>query len=506
MFVFYQFQFFLYLTIFKPTMKIKSLWVAVFAGLYFSCTNVPDRDIPLLTGPPHIEPDYTEITVPCNIAPLNFVIGEEGDRFAVTIKNEKGDSLAVSNRKGIIKIPERKWKKLLEDGKEGKLTYRVFVKRGGEWSQFESFSNFVSGAPVAPYLYYRLLYPGYESWSEISIMQRNLSNFEEKAVVKNNVAEQNCVNCHSFNARNPDNFLFHMRGSLGGTFFLTNDVLKKINLKTSEMESGATYPRWHPSGNFVAFSANKVIQQFHSMESKKIEVSDLASSLVMYDVTKNEMTDVLPGANQLFMDTYPEWSPDGQFLYFCRARKAGEKFDYQDIKYNLYRVAFEPESQKFSGAELVFDAEAQNKSVSFPRISPDGRQLVLTLHDYGCFPVWHKEADLVSLALGDFSVSEMEVNSEFTESYHSWSANGRWMVFSSKRGDGLSARPYISYVDETGKAHKPFVLPQEDPRFYSRFLKTFNIPEFAEAEVSFLPGEIREAAKKEAIQAKWSAR
>lgn len=113
---------------------------------------------------------------------------------------------------------------------------------------------------------------------------------------------------------------------------------------------------------------------------------------------------------------------------------------------------------------------------------------------------------MVSIALGDFSVSEMEVNSEFTESYHSWSANGRWMVFSSKRGDGLSARPYISYIDETGKAHKPFVLPQEDPGFYSRFLKTFNIPEFAEAEVSFFPGEIREAAKEEAIQAKWSAR
>ena len=335
-------------------------------------------------------------------------------------------------------------------------------------------------------------------------MQRSLESFEEKVVVENNVVDQNCVNCHSINQQNPDNFMFHMRGSMGGTYFVTDGDLKKFNLKTKEMENSTTYPRWHPSGKFVAFSSNKVVQQFHSSEGKKIEVSDLASSLVLYDMAKNEIMNVPVNQNKQFMDTYPEWSPAGDFLYFCRAAQIGKEYDYRDTKYNLFRVNFNPSNRTFGQVELVFDASAQGKSVSFPRISPDGKSLVFTLHDYGCFPIWHKEADLYSVKLEDFSVSKLDVNSDFTESYHSWSANGKWLVFSSKRGDGLSARPYISYVDENGVARKPFVLPQEDPKFYSRFLKTFNIPEFAETDFSFSPGEIRKAAQSLAIQPKWS--
>jgi hypothetical protein len=130
--------------------------------------------------------------------------------------------------------------------------------------------------------------------------------------------------------------------------------------------------------------------------------------------------------------------------------------------------------------------------------------LVFTLHDYGNFSIWHKEADLYSINLENLQVKRCENNSDFTESYHSWSSNSKWLVFSSKRGDGLTARPYISFVDENGVTSKPFVLPQEDPRFYREFVKTFNIPEFAIKDVDITPGEIRKAAGKEAIQAQWA--
>lgn len=469
-----------------------------------ACSTVPDGNISRLNSKPIIDPDYSDLILPFNIAPLNFSIEEKGESFYVKILAENGESIEVSDRKGTIQIPEKKWKKLLKSNVNQKLTYQVFVKREGEWKQFEPFSNTVSEEPVAPYLYYRLLFPGYESWTEISIMQRSLESFEEKVVVENNVVDQNCVNCHAVNQQNPDNFMFHIRGSMGGTYFVADGDLKKFNLKTKEMENSATYPRWHPSGKFVAFSSNKVVQQFHSSESKKIEVSDLASSLVLYDLAKNEIMNIPVNPDKQFMDTYPEWSPTGDYLYFCRAAQIGKEYDYRDTRYNLFRVSFNPSNRSFGEVELVFDAAAQSKSVSFPRISPDGKSLVFTLHDYGCFPIWHKEADLYSVKLEDFSVTKLDVNSDFTESYHSWSANGKWLVFSSKRGDGLSARPYISYVDEKGVAQKPFILPQEDPEFYSRFLKTFNIPEFAESDFSFSPGEIRKAARSAAIQPKWS--
>lgn len=476
----------------------------VFVCFIVACSRVPVENSARIGSRPVIDPDYSDLTIPVNIAPLNFSVEEKGDAFFVRIMNKKGESVEVSDKTGIIKIPERKWKKLLKSNVNEKLTYQVFVKREGEWKQFEPFSNIVSESPVAPYLYYRLLFPGYESWTEISIMQRSMESFEEKVVVENNVVDQNCVNCHSVNQQNPDNFMFHMRGSMGGTYFVTDGDLKKFNLKTKEMENSATYPRWHPSGKFVAFSSNKVVQQFHSSESKKIEVSDLASSLVLFDLDKNELMNIPVNPGKQFMDTYPEWSTAGDFLYFCRAAQIGKGYDYRDTKYNLFRVSFDISDRTFGEVELVFDAAVQGNSVSFPRISPDGKSLVFTLHDYGCFPIWHKEADLYSVKLDDFSVAKLDVNSDFTESYHSWSANGKWLVFSSKRGDGLSARPYISYVDEKGVAHKPFVLPQEDPEFYSRFLKTFNIPEFAETDFSFSPGQMRKAAQSLAIQPAWS--
>lgn len=482
----------------------KYSFIIAFLIIFSSCKTVPDS-FTEVNEPAKLHPDYSEITIPVNIAPLNFCVEEKGEAYFVKIFCENGDPIEVASKNGTIKIPENKWKKLLEQNTNGKLEYRIFVKNEGVWKKYKNFENTISESKVDPFLYYRLLYPGYESWTEISIVQRSMESFQEKAVIENNVVDQNCVNCHSFNQQNPDNFLFHMRGSMGGTYFVTDGDLKKFNLKTKEMENGAVYVRWHPSGKYVAFSSNKVVQQFHAMESKKIEVSDLNSSLVLYDVAKNEMMEIPVDENKEFMDTYPEWSPDGKTLYFCRAKQITEEYDYRDTKYNLMRAGFNPETRKFGEPELIFDATALGKSVSFPRVSPDGKSLAFTYHDYGVFSIWHREADLYSINLIDLTVDKMEsVNSDFTESYHSWSSNGKWIIFSSKRGDGLTARPYISCIDENGKAQKPFILPQEDPMFYDTFLKTFNIPEFAKAEVSFSPGEIRSVAEKEAIQAKWS--
>jgi len=79
-----------------------------------------------------------------------------------------------------------------------------------------------------------------------------------------------------------------------------------------------------------------------------------------------------------------------------------------------------------------------------------------------------------------------EINSEDVESYHSWSSNSRWFVFSSRRMDGLYTHPYIAHIDENGEIGKPFVLPQEEACFYSSFMQSFNIPEFVTSEVETL--------------------
>lgn len=473
--------------------------------LLSGCGNKPQEDITLSELTPKLEPDYTDITIPPNIAPLNFFIKEKGSKFFVKFSSGNGAEIELSSENGKIQIPQRKWKKLLQNCSGKTIRIDIFSKdREGKWLKFKPITNRVASEPTDPYLYYRLLYPGYESWAELSIDCRSLDSFKSESFIENNIVGQNCVNCHSFNNGKTDDFLFHMRGSMGGTYFYSAGKFKKINLKTKEMKNGAVYPRWHPSGKFVAFSSNKIIQRFHAADNKKVEVSDLESSLVLYDIEKNEIMNIELANKDKFMDTYPEWSPDGKYLYFCRAAQIGEKYDFKEIKYNLFRVPFEIAGRTFGEAELVFDAAQINKSVAFPRISPDGKFLVLTLFDYGCFPIWHKEADLYSINLENFNASRMNLNSDYSDSYHSWSSNGKWLIFSSKRGDGLTARPYISYIEDSGVSDKPFILPQEDPEYYQRFPKSYNIPEFSTFKIDLNPGEIRRLAKTPATPAKWS--
>jgi hypothetical protein len=486
------------------TTKIKYSYPVILLFLLSGCNSKPNGNIAVSEQTPHLEPDYTEITIPPNISPLNFMVKEKGTSYYVKFSTISGTEFEISSGSGKILIPAGKWKKLLQKSAGKELMIDIFSRDvEGKWLKFKTITNTVAKEKIDPYVYYRLLYPGYESWTELSINRRNLESFNSKALIENSVVDQNCINCHSFNNGKTDDFLFHMRGSMGGTYFYSNGKFRKINLKTKEMKNGAVYPRWHPSGKFVAFSSNKIIQRFHSADNKKVEVSDLESSLVLYDLDKNEIMNIELTGKEKYMDTYPEWSPDGKYLYFCRAIQIGEKYDFKDIKYNLYRVSFETDNRKFGEAELVFDASRINKSVAFPRISPNGKFLIVTVSDYGCFPIWHKEADIYSIDLENFKAERLRLNSDFSDSYHSWSSNGRWLIFSSKRGDGLTARPYISYIQETGVSEKSFILPQKDPEFYNGFLKSFNIPEFSTEKIDLNPGEIRRLAKTTATQAKW---
>jgi len=483
----------------------KHLYLVFFLPLLYSCINRPDGDISVSELAPKLEPDYSEVTIPPNIAPLNFIIKETGSAYFVKISSAAGPEIEVSSKNGKIEIPERSWRKMLQNNNGNEFKVDIYsMDKQDKWSKFKTFTNRIAPEPIDPYLYYRLLYPGYESWAELSINLRNLENFKSESIIENSVVDENCINCHSFNNGKTDDFLFHVRGSLGGTYFYSKDRFKKINLKTNEMKNGAVYPRWHPSGKFVAFSSNKIIQRFHAADNKKVEVSDLESSLVLYDMEKNEIMNIELANKEKFMDTFPEWSPDGKYLYFCRAPQIGEQYDYKQIKYNLFRVPFDIDNRSFGEVELVFDAAQINKSIAFPRISPNGKFLVLTVCDYGTFPIWHKEADLYSIDLENFKATQLGLNSDFTDSYHSWSSNGKWLVFSSKRCDGLTARPYISYIEENGVSEKPFILPQKDPEFYQRFLKSFNIPEFSTFKIDLNPGEIRKLAKTVATPAKWA--
>lgn len=87
-----------------------------------------------------------------------------------------------------------------------------------------------------------------------------------------------------------------------------------------------------------------------------------------------------------------------------------------------------------------------------------------------------------------------EVNSSDVESYHSWSSNSRWFVFSSRRDDGLYTRLYIAHASPDEQIGKPFILPQPLSYDYEDIMQSYNIPEFVKSKINISPSSIKEIA------------
>ena len=472
-----------------------------FAG---SCKTEDINNITAAERQPVIEPDYSGVTIPPNIAPMNFIISEEGRYFKILAESSNGTSLTLGSNNGIVRFPLKSWKKLMQNSNGGDIKIEI-IAEGAEkaFRKFEPLYFHVSNEPIDPYLCYRLLYPGYRSWVEMKLVQRCIENFEETSFFENQLLDNNCVNCHTFRNNDPEKFLIHVRGSKGGTYFVEGDKIGKAALKTDNMPTNVVYPAWNPMGRYLAFSSNKTVQSFHMRPEKNIEVYDLSSSLVIYDEEKNEINGLKDKDTVAYMETFPAWSPDGKYLYYCRTRQLKRESDYMEVRYDLIRKSFDPLTGLTGESEIVFDAQSMEKSVSLPSVSPDGKYVVFALHDYGTFSIWHKEADLYIFNLESKVAERMSLNSEDTESYHRWSSEGRWIVFSSKRLDGLTARPFFAYFDPSGKTGKPFVLPQQDPALYRRMEKTFNRPELITGKILVGPRDFAEESGKVPLKAKW---
>ena len=435
---------------------------------------------------PAIFPDYTDVTFPSNIAPPNFRIEETGDDYFVEMGS--GDQILWSHRSSdpVVRIRESAWHQFSAKIAGSDCFIRITVKQNGKWKQFRDITNTIAAQPIDPYLVYRLLYPGYELWNEMGIYQRDLTSFRETVIVENKSLKKGCVNCHTFCHNSPDTMLLHIRGEMGGTVIRRGGSTIKTDTKTADINNRGPYAAWHPSGRFIAYSANDIEQFFHLTGKKPVEVSDLESDLILYDIASGQMFTDTAISGKDYMETFPNWSPDGKTLYFCRAGALTKTTSLDSIRYDLYRLDFDPENMTFGKPECICMVSGQGKTLALPRVSPDGKYLMFSLFDYGNFGIWHPESDLCLLHLetGKMRVLD-EVNSNDVESFHTWSSSGYWFVFSSKRLDGLWARPYFAHFDpETGLASKPFLLPQEDPRFYDYFTKTFNLPELIKAPVT----------------------
>ncbi len=455
------------------------------------------KDYKIIPRMPRIRPDYTGTAIPPNISPLNFIVTEPGTRYLVKIYSGAGEPIDVFSKTGEIKIPLRRWMSLLNTNRGRQLSFDVYAKnKDGLWSRYETITNTIAKEDIDSYLVYRFMKPIFSWWNNIGIYQRNLENYENKVVLHGTSFIYGCLNCHTFLNNTPEYMTLGIRSpTYGSATLLAHDR------KVHKLGTKFSYTSWHPSGRLVAFSMNKVRQFFHRTAMEVRDVIDLDSAICYYIVDSQKIKTIPALSEKDRLETYPTWSPDGRYLYFCSAPILWTDRDklplqrYDEVKYDLRRISYNVEKDEWGQPETVLSAEETKMSILCPRISPDGKFLIFCMCEYGCFPVYQPSSDLYMMDLKTGKYDKLPINSEYSESWHSFSSNSRWLTFSSKRLDGLFTRTYFSYIDETGRAYKPFILPQKDPAYYDSLLQTYSVPELITRRV-----EVSKAALARAVR------
>ena len=450
-------------------------------------------------GPLVIYPDYKYVTIPANIAPINFRYAMDGVRNART-------TFTLGDRSVTLKGAEVEWNlkkwKAFVDGSEGKVISVTAEAVVNGKPVTDSWSVYVSEDAIDGWLTYRLIEPSYQMFHEISIKERCIENFDETTICDWKHTDNACMNCHVHGQSRGDYSLYYIRGPKGGSILNQNGKLRKLSLKADGMLSATVYGELHPGGRFGVFSTNIILPSFHAESVARMEVYDSASDLTVADFENNRMINAPHVARADKFETFPCFSADGKSVFWCVADTVSLPDRITEAKYDLVRASFDPETGLIGEqVDTVWSGRAHGGSVCHPKASPDGRWLMFTVANYGTFPLFHPEC---MLFLADLLTGEIrpmdEIKGNKSDSYHSWSSNSRWFVFASKRGDGQYGKPYFCHIDENGRTTKPFVLPQKSAHFYVYNLKSFNVPDLGNASTGMTARDAHRMFKAESEQ------
>ena len=189
----------------------------------------------------------------------------------------------------------------------------------------------------------------------------------------------------------------------------------------------------------------------------------------------------LPGADDPnFVQTSAFWSPDGKYLVYSRGPAkdpypAGrKKAEYANdpnetqMQYDLYRIPFN--DGKGGQAERLIGASENGMSNNFPKVSPDGKWIVFVRNKNGL--LMRPDSNLYIVPFEGGKERKLSCNLARMNSWHSWSPNGRWLVFSSKT-PSLYTQMYLTHIDENGN-DTPAILIEHA----TESNRAVNIPEF----------------------------
>ena len=334
----------------------------------------------------------------------------------------------------------------------------------------------VSADPADDCIVYRLVELPFSTRSSPDTFARHISSFETRPFILGR--RRYCFNCHMFSSQSgrAGKVTLQCRYMVPEpcplrVYFGVYDIGEQRGWKV-KLPFGiqmTTFTAWSPDGARLAISANQQIEAVAPVVSETQNVHLPTSDIAIYDVAASRAY-LLPGASSPDrLAVYPRWTPDGQSLVFCDAPSGpntGER-----AKFSLLVVPFN--DGQGGTAKPIAAAGENGRSNYYPRFSPDGKWLSFCQSDGGSLIKSSSDIWLMSGSL-EGPARPLGCNVPYAaDSWHSWSSNSRWLVFASKRDDGLYARLYLTHVDDTGHASPAVRLPVND-----RPSASFNIPEF----------------------------
>ncbi len=326
-----------------------------------------------------------------------------------------------------------------------------------------------------------------------------------------------CANCHSFSADGKtigmdmdgplnDKGLYAManvqphmqirnsdlvewstfRGKLGGKLrvgFMSQVSPDSKYVITTVNDSGIEQTDYQRRKNPIDLSQNYYVANFK--DYRFLQVFFPTRGILAWYSRETGHLNYLPGADDpRYVHTTAVWSPDGKFLVFARAEAkdaypddfppaqyAGDPFERQ-IKYDLYRIPFN--DGKGGLAEPIIGASKNQKSNSFPKISPDGKWIVFVQSENGM--LMRPDGQLYMVPVEGGKARHMNCNTPLMNSWHSFSPNSRWMVFSSKSRSPYT-QMFLTHIDSDGNDSPPILI--ENATAANRAV---NLPEFVNIE------------------------
>lgn len=430
---------------------------------------------------------YNNASFPKNIAPPEFCWEDRVDNIwliKIFLPQHPSPLFIITDKKCWSPSFET-WEKIKNSslGKYITLEVRGCVMKNGKRQDEIIYKDEVkfkiSEYPADNIIVYRLVSPLFHTQKTPDIYYRYIDSFETKPFLRSK--DIYCTNCHAFPTHDglqpkEAKLAIAVRDQLPSRKF-SGRGKRILGIYNFPSQKGKTFNinsffmGWSPDGRKIAVTSGEevIIRPCITLETQQFFV--LKSDITIVDVETNQITPLKGASEPEYMENFPTWSPDGRTIIFSRTEEPKSDDYLLRLKFNLYKIEY---NNGQGGIPIPIEGAAFNgKSNYAARYSPNGRWVVFNQANSASLVEPTSQLWILSTQAGS-QPRKLECNVDYAmNSWHSWSSNSRWLLFASKRDDGIFARIYLTEIDENGHASPPVRLPLKDEP-----MMCFNVPEF----------------------------